>query len=88
MEKIIRKARTRRIALEVNAHPDRLDLLDTFCQMAKQEGASMVIDSDAHSAFEFDNLRFGIGQARRGWVEKADVINTRSLKQLRTWLQR
>jgi DNA polymerase (family 10) len=88
MEKIIRKARTRRIALEVNAHPDRLDLLDTFCQMAKQEGASIVIDSDAHSAFEFDSLRFGVGQARRGWIEKSDVVNTRSLKQLHTWLQR
>jgi len=88
MEKIIRKARTRRIALEVNAHPDRLDLLDTLCQMAKQEGASVVIDSDAHSAFEFDSLRFGVGQARRGWIEKSDVVNTRSLKQLHTWLQR
>ena len=88
MEKIIRKARTRRIALEVNAHPDRLDLLDTLCQMAKQESASVVIDSDAHSAFEFDNLRFGVGQARRGWIEKSDVVNTRSLKQLRSWLQR
>jgi DNA polymerase (family 10) len=88
MEQIIRKARAKRIALEINAHPDRLDLSDTYCQLAKGEGASMVINSDAHSAFEFDGLRFGVGQARRGWVEKSDVINTRSLSELRAWLQR
>jgi DNA polymerase (family 10) len=88
MQKVIRAARDRRVALEVNAHPQRLDLLDTHCQMARDEGVLVAINSDAHSTFELDGLRFGVGQARRGWLEKKDVLNTRSLAQLRTWLRR
>jgi DNA polymerase (family 10) len=88
MQKIIRKAKANRIALEVNAHPERLDLLDIYCQMAKQEGVLVSIDSDAHSTFEFGMLRFGVGQARRGWLEKKDVLNTRSLKELKAWLSK
>jgi DNA polymerase (family X) len=88
MLKIIRKAKTKTIALEVNAHPERLDLLDIHCQMAKQEGVLVSINSDAHSTFEFGLLRFGVGQARRGWLEKADVLNTRSFKELKAWLSK
>lgn len=88
MQQIIRAAREHHVALEVNAHPQRLDLLDTACRMAKDEGALVAIDSDAHSIFELDGLRFGVGQARRGWLEKKDVLNTRTLKQLRAWLSR
>ena len=86
MQKIIRKAKARNVALEVNAHPERLDLLDTHCQMAKQEGVLVSINSDAHSTYEFGMLGFGVGQARRGWLEKQDVLNTKSLKDLRRWL--
>ena len=86
MQKIIRKAKAKKIALELNAHPERLDLLDIYCQMAKQEGVLVSINSDAHSTYEFGMLRFGVGQARRGWLEKKDVLNTRSLKELRAWL--
>ena len=85
MQKIIRKAKAKKIALELNAHPERLDLLDIYCQMAKQEGALVSINSDAHSTYEFGMLRFGVGQARRGWLEKKDVLNARSLKELRAW---
>ncbi len=88
MQKIIRKAKANRIALELNAHPERLDLLDTHCQMAKQEGVLVSINSDAHSTFEFGVLRFGVGQARRGWLEKNDVLNTRGLKELKAWLSK
>jgi DNA polymerase (family 10) len=88
MPKVIRAARDRRVALELNAHPQRLDLIDTYCQMAKEEGVLVAIDSDAHNTFELDALRFGVGQARRGWLEKKDVLNTRSLKELRAWLRR
>jgi DNA polymerase (family 10) len=88
MQRVIRKAYDRGVALEVNAHPQRLDLLDTHCQMAKAEGVLVAINSDAHSTFELDGLRFGVGQARRGWLEKRDVLNTRSLKELRAWLAR
>ena len=83
---VIRKCKARHVALELNAHPQRLDLTDIACRMAKEEGARIVINSDAHAEHEFDNLDFGIGQARRGWVEKADVINTRPLGEVRAWL--
>jgi DNA polymerase (family 10) len=83
---VIRKCRERGVALELNAHPERLDLTDVACRMAKDEGARVAINSDAHAEHEFDNLDFGIGQARRGWLEKADVINTRPLRDVRAWL--
>jgi DNA polymerase (family X) len=88
MPKIIRKAKACGVALEVNAHPQRLDLLDTYCQMAKEEGVLVAINSDAHSTLQFDGLRFGVGQARRGWLEKKDVLNTRSLKELSALIRR
>ena len=86
MSRIIRHARERGCYLELNAHPERLDLLDTHCQQAREEGVLVSINSDAHSVADFDNLRFGIGQARRGWLEKDDVLNTRSLPALRRLL--
>ena len=88
MAKVIRKAQTARCHLELNAHPERLDLLDTYCQMAKAEGVLVCVNSDSHSVHQFDNLRFGIGQARRGWLEKQEVLNTRPLKQLKPLLKR
>lgn len=86
MPRIIRHARERGCYLELNAHPERLDLLDTHCQLAREEGVLISINSDAHSIADFDNLRFGIGQARRGWLEKQDVLNTRPLTALRKLL--
>jgi DNA polymerase (family 10) len=88
MLRIIRHARDRGCFLELNAHPERLDLLDTQCQIAREEGVLVSINSDAHSTFEFANLRYGVGQARRGWLERADVLNTRPLAQLRKLLLR
>ncbi|MBS1146351.1 MAG: polymerase [Proteobacteria bacterium] len=88
MLRIIRHAKNRGCFLELNAHPERLDLLDSQCQMAKEEGVLVSINSDAHSTFDFANLRFGIGQARRGWLEKDDVLNTRTLAALRRLLKR
>ena len=61
---------------------ERLDLIDIHCQMAKSEGVLVALNSDGHSLLDFDNLRYGIGQARRGWLEAKDVLNTRTLKQL------
>jgi DNA polymerase (family 10) len=88
MLRIIRKAKERGRFLELNAHPERLDLLDTHCRMAKDEGVLVCISSDAHSALDFEHLRYGIGQARRGWLEKADVLNTRPLAELQRLLRR
>jgi len=88
MLRIIRKAKARGCFLELNAHPERLDLLDTHCRMAKDEGVLVCISSDAHSEPDFEHLRYGIGQARRGWLEKADVLNTRPLAELQRLLHR
>jgi DNA polymerase (family 10) len=88
MLRIIRHAKQRGCYLELNAHPQRLDLLDSNCQTAKEEGVLVSINSDAHSAFDFANLRYGVGQARRGWLEKNDVLNTRPLAALRPLLKR
>jgi len=87
MLRIIREARARGCFLELNAHPERLDLLDVYCQMARDEGVPVAISSDAHSAQDFDNLVYGVGQARRGWLEKKDVLNTRGLTELRRLLK-
>jgi DNA polymerase (family 10) len=86
MPRIIRHARERGCYLELNANPERLDLLDTHCQLAREEGVLVSINSDAHSGLDFDNLRYGVGQARRGWLEKRDVLNTRRLPALRKLL--
>jgi DNA polymerase (family 10) len=86
MTRIIRHARDRGCYLELNANPERLDLLDTHCQLAREEGVLISVNSDAHSSMDFDNLRFGIGQARRGWLEKRDILNTRPLPALRKLL--
>lgn len=83
---VIRKARERACFLELNAHPARLDLNDIACRMAKSEGVLVCINSDAHSALQLDNLEHGIGQARRGWLESGEVLNTRPLGQLRQLL--
>jgi DNA polymerase (family X) len=88
MERVIGHAKACGCFLELDAQPGRLDLNDSHCMMAKEQGVLVSIDSDAHSVADFDDLRFGVGQARRGWLEKKDVLNTRSLAQLRKLLKR
>ena len=83
LSKILRVAREESCALEINSQPQRLDLTDTACIAAKQAGVKLVISSDAHSTRDFALLDYGINQARRGWIEKEDVLNTRGLKNLR-----
>lgn len=88
MRKIITAARERGCILEINAQPDRMDLNDEDCLLAKKAGVKLAISTDAHSVNDLNNMYLGINQARRGWLEPRDVINTRSLQQLRTLLQR
>jgi len=88
MLRIIRHAKQRGCFLELNANPQRLDLSDSHCQSAREEGVLVSIDSDAHSTFDFGNLKYGVGQARRGWLKKSDVLNTRPLAALRKLLRR
>ena len=86
MKQVLRKARERGCFLELNAHPARLDLNDIDCRAAKDAGVLVSINSDAHSAQQLDNLDFGVSYARRGWLEACDVLNTRTLEQLRPLL--
>jgi DNA polymerase (family 10) len=73
-------------ALEINSHPDRLDLNDEHIAWAREHGVKFAIDSDAHAPVHLPNQRFGVATAQRGWVTKAEVINTWSLTRLRTFL--
>ena len=77
IERVIEGAKERGVALELNAHPARLDLDEVHCKLAKDMGVKLVISTDAHSTFGLDTMRFGIGQARRAWLEHKDVLNTR-----------
>jgi DNA polymerase (family 10) len=88
MAAVVQKAKERGCFLELNANPQRLDLTETYCQMAKEAGVLVAINSDAHGVAEFGQLRYGIGQARRGWLEKRDVLNTRPLNELLKLVQR
>jgi len=88
MTRVIEKARERGCYLELNSNPRRLDLYDTYCQAARQAGVLVSVNSDAHSVDSFDHLRYGVGQARRGWLEREDVLNTRPLGELRKLLKR
>jgi len=76
MPRIIRAAKEYNVALEVNGS-DRLDLRDLHIRMAVEAGAKLVIDSDSHSPHEFDFLRYGVMNARRGWAKQSDVLNTK-----------
>lgn len=82
METILRTCAQKGIVLELNAQPDRLDLHDIHCRMAKEAGVKVVISTDAHSIRDLDLIEYGISQARRGWLEADDVINTRGTKEV------
>jgi DNA polymerase (family 10) len=88
LERLMRAARENGCFMELNAHPDRLDLTDEACLMAREIGLKVAISTDAHSTSSLDFMRFGIDQARRGWLSANDVLNTRSLKALRRLLRR
>ncbi len=87
MERLLLAARERGCYLEVNAQPDRLDLTDLHCKMAKDVGVKVAISTDAHSVTDLDLMRFGLDQARRGWLEADDVLNTRRWPALKRLLR-
>jgi DNA polymerase (family 10) len=76
IEKLIDVAKDTSTMLEIDAHYNRLDLKDEYARMAIQKGVKLVIDSDAHHPVHFAFLKIGIGQARRGWAQKADILNS------------
>ncbi|MCL6673376.1 DNA polymerase/3'-5' exonuclease PolX [Streptomyces panaciradicis] len=75
-------------ALEINAHPDRLDLRDEDILRARRYGVRFAVDSDAHAVPHLDNMRYGIGTAQRGWLTADDVINTWPERRLRAFLRK
>jgi DNA polymerase (family 10) len=85
-ERVIEAAAEAGVALEVNGAPSRLDLNDTMARAAQAAGALLAIDSDAHATAQLDQVRFGIFQARRGWIEARSVVNTRPWAKFKRWL--
>lgn len=88
IERVMRGALERGCFLELNAQPERLDLNDAHCRLAKSMGLKLAISTDAHAEPELGYMRFGVDQARRGWLEAADVLNARPLDELRDLLRR
>jgi DNA polymerase (family 10) len=88
MAQVITAAAKRECFMELNAHPDRLDLNDRHLLLAKELGVKIAISTDAHSTESLNYMRFGVWQARRGWIEPDDVLNTRKLTDLRRLLKR
>ncbi len=88
IERIMAAAAERGCLLELNGHPDRLDLTDIHCKMAKDMGVKLALSTDAHSVHGLDMMRFAVGQARRGWLEPGDVVNTLPWKSLKRLLKR
>ncbi len=85
--RLIKHAKQRGCFLELNANPQRLDLNDSYCQLAKTEKVPIVLNTDAHHTGDVANFAAGIAQARRGWLEKDDVLNTLSLRALQKRLK-
>ncbi len=88
MEKVMDKAKEKGKVLEIDAFPERLDLPDTLIKMAIEKGVKLVINTDTHEIDHMEFMRFGVWQARRGWAEKNDIINTLSLPELESFLQK
>jgi len=83
MDAILKAALTNRIAMELNAYPDRLDLNDVHLRMARDRGVRIVINTDAHHTSHFEKIKYGILQARRAWLTPNDVLNTLPEKEFR-----
>ena len=76
MDAVLKAAAKSRVAMELNAYPDRLDLNDRHLRMAKERGVKIVINTDSHHTSHLEKIRFGVLQARRAWLTRDDVLNT------------
>ncbi len=88
LEAVFETAKKNNVAMELNAHPKRLDLNSGNLRAATRLGIKISINTDAHRIAELDNMQFGIYEARRGWLEKFHVLNTYSLKDLQRLLKK
>lgn len=86
LEEVVRVARETGTALEINAYPLRLDLADVWARRAKDAGVMLAINTDVHVLSQFETLDYGVAVARRGWLEKEDILNCLDLAALRAWL--
>ncbi|MCM8757826.1 MAG: PHP domain-containing protein, partial [Candidatus Omnitrophica bacterium] len=82
MEKLLNVCRDTNTALEINAFPQRLDLNDLHCRMAKEKKVKLAIGTDAHTLDQLDTINLGVSVARRGWLEKKDILNSLNLEEL------
>ncbi len=87
MTAIIKHAAETHTALEVNAHPQRLDLKDVHCKLAIEAGVKLAIGTDAHSVGGLGLMGFGVATAARGWATNADVLNTLSPAKIKSWVK-
>jgi DNA polymerase (family 10) len=71
------------VAVEINCQPDRLDLPDNYCRDARDAGVTFTLGTDSHSTDGFRLMPLGVNVARRGWLRKADVLNTKTITELR-----
>ncbi len=85
IEKVLEAMKRAGVAIELNSSPTRLDVDEHLARMAREAGVPVVVNSDAHSTREIAFTRFGIGIARRAWLKKNDVLNTRSAAQITAW---
>jgi len=88
LQRLIAAAAERGCIMELNANPDRLDLDDVHCKIAKEFGVQVAISTDAHWLGHLSYMRLGVNQARRGWLEAKDVLNTRGVEELRKYFRR
>lgn len=87
MEKIVRAAKEFGKILEINAQPDRMDMNGAYARLCKNEGVKVAINTDSHNLDQLTNLKYGIFMARRGWIEKKDVLNCLTYKELINFLK-
>lgn len=88
MEEILRSARQTGTFIEINSYPERLDLTDINCRRAKALGVKLAITTDSHALEQFNNMRYGISVAQRGWLEKEDILNSYSWSNIRKMLKK
>jgi DNA polymerase (family 10) len=88
LDAVFETAKKYNVVMELNAHPKRLDLNAGNLRVAKRAGLKIAINTDAHIISELNNMKFGIYEARRGWVTKEDVINTYPLKKMMSLLKK
>jgi DNA polymerase (family 10) len=85
IDEILRACKEHNVAVEINSHPNRLDLRDTHAARARELGVPVVISTDAHRTEELDLVRYGVEQGRRAWLTPDDVLNTRPVEDILAW---